>query len=154
MTTLKIHTGENNPILRKKSVEVVKITGKMKKFFKDLKETMITADGLGLAAPQVGENIRAIAINMNSGTTNRSVVLMINPVIIWKGNDVYVAEEGCLSLPEIFMEVERNKEIIVEYQDPSGENKKLKLDMLNARIVQHEVDHLDGILFVDRVKKS
>jgi peptide deformylase len=153
MTILKIQTGEKNPILRKKSVEIVKVTGKIKKFLKDLKDTMLESDGLGLASPQVGENIRAIAVNMNSGTANRSVVLMINPVIIWKGNDVYVAEEGCLSLPDLFKEVERFKEIIVEYKDPAGEKRKLKLSMLNARIVQHEVDHLDGILFIDRVKK-
>jgi len=154
MTIRKIQTGEKNPILRKKSAEIKKITGKMRKFFKDLKETMIKVDGLGLASPQVGENIRAIAVNLNSGTKNRSVIVMVNPVILSKSKETNVAEEGCLSLPQIFKPVERFSEIIVEYLSPDGEKKGLILTMLNARIVQHEIDHLDGVLFIDRAKNN
>lgn len=150
MAILKIQTGEKNPILRKKSAEIKKNTGKMRKFFKDLKETMLKANGLGLAAPQVGENIRAIAVNMNPGTKNKNVLIMVNPVILSHGKETNTAEEGCLSLPEVFKQVERFSEIMVEYIAPDGEKKGLKLTMLNARVVQHEIDHLDGVLFVDR----
>jgi peptide deformylase len=154
MKLLKIQTGENNPILRTKSVKIKKIDTVLKKFAKAMKETMIAKDGLGLAAPQVGENIRMIVVTMNHGTPNASVVTMINPEIVSRGEETYVAEEGCLSLPGIFKNVERFKSIVLEYTDLDSEKHKLKLDDLNARVPQHEIDHLDGILFVDRVKEG
>lgn len=153
MAILKIQTGEKNPILRKMSVEVKKFDANLKKFVKNLRETMIKKDGLGLAAPQVGENIRAITVAMNYGGDNKVVVAMVNPVILWHDDKILIAEEGCLSLPGIFKNVERFKELEVEFFTVEGERSILKLEGLNARVIQHEIDHLDGVLFIDRVKE-
>ena len=153
MAILKIQTGEKNPILRKKSVNVKKFDANLKKFVKNLRETMVKKDGLGLAAPQVGENIRAITVAMNYGGENKVIVAMVNPVISWHGEEILIAEEGCLSLPGIFKNVERFKELKVEFFTVEGERSILKLEGLNARVIQHEIDHLDGILFTDRVKE-
>ncbi|MFA6917915.1 MAG: peptide deformylase [Candidatus Gracilibacteria bacterium] len=149
---LEIQTGENNPILRTKSVRVGKINAVLKKFAKDMRETMIAKDGLGLAAPQVGENLRMIIVTMNYGASNAIVMTMINPEILSHGEEVYIAEEGCLSLPKRFENVERFKEVVVEFTDLDGGEHTLKLANLDARVVQHEVDHLDGVLFIDRVR--
>lgn len=151
---LEIQTGKNNSILRTKSVPVKKIDSVLKKFAKDMKETMIAKDGLGLAAPQVGENIRMVVVTMNHGMKNASVVVMINPRILSHSEEVAVAEEGCLSLPGQFEKVERFVGVVLEFLDLDGEKHTLKLGGLNARVTQHEIDHLDGVLFVDRVKKS
>lgn len=152
MAIQKIQTGEKNPILRKMSVEVKKFDAGLKKFAKDLRETMIKKDGLGLAAPQIGENIRVIATSMNYGENNKVVVIMVNPVITWTGDEMVIAEEGCLSLPGIFKNIERFKELTVEFLTIDGDKSLLKLEGLNARVIQHEIDHLDGVLFVDMVK--
>lgn len=152
MAILKIQTGEKNPILRKKSVDVKKFDADLKKFAKNLRETMSKKDGLGLAAPQVGENIRVISVAMNYGGDNKVVVVMVNPVILWHDEEILIAEEGCLSLPGIFKNVERFKELKVEFFTVEGERSILKLEGLNARVIQHEIDHLDGVLFIDRAR--
>lgn len=149
---LKVQTGENNPILRTKSVDVKKIDAVLKKFAKNMKATMLKLDGLGLAAPQVGENIRMVIVTLNYGSKNESVTTMINPEILSYGDEVEVTEEGCLSLPGTYGNVERSVEITVQFTDLSGEKFVLKLEGLNARVVQHEIDHLNAILFTDRVK--
>lgn len=149
---LKIQTGENNSTLRTKSVRVKKIDSVLKKFAKNLKETMLKKDGIGLAAPQVGENIRMIIVTLNYGKINASVKVMINPEILSHGDEVATAEEGCLSLPAKYGNVERFTAVVLEFIDLEGEKHTLKLDDLNARVVQHEIDHLDGILFTDRIK--
>lgn len=149
---LKVQTGENNPILRTKSLEIKKIDNVLKKFAKDMKATMLKLDGLGLAAPQVSENIRMVIITLNYGSPNAIVTTMINPEILARGDEVELAEEGCLSLPGIYKNVERPSEITVKFSDLDGSDFILKLSGLNARVVQHEVDHLDAILFTDRVK--
>jgi len=149
---LEIQTGKNNPILRKKSVAIKKIDSALKKFAKDMKMTMVEKDGLGLAAPQVAKNIRMIIVTLNSKTDHTTVTTMLNPIIFDCGEEIVLAEEGCLSLPGEWMEVPRFKNITVEFMDIDGEKHVLKLENLNARVVQHEVDHLDGVLFVDRAK--
>ena len=154
MKFMEIQTGENNSILRTKSVNIGKIDTVLKKFARDMKKTMISKDGLGFAAPQVGENIRMIIVTMNYGTSNASVVTMINPEILSHGDEVAVAEEGCLSLPGRYANVERFKEVTVEFTDLDGEKHTLKLENLDARVVQHETDHLDGVLFIDRVREA
>jgi len=149
---LKVQTGENNPILRTKSVDVKKFDSVLQKFAKDMKATMLKLDGLGLAAPQVGENIRMVIVTMNYDSKNASVTTMINPEILSHGDEVEIAEEGCLSIPGIYGNVERPTKITVQFADLNGEKFVLKLDELNARVVQHEIDHLNAILFVDRIK--
>lgn len=152
MKILKIQTGENNPILRTKSVEVKKIDIVLKKFAKDMKATMLKLDGLGLAAPQVGENLRMVIVTMNYGSKNATVTTMINPEILSYGDEVEIAEEGCLSIPGVYGNVERPTELVVQFSDLEGEKFVLKLSGLNARVVQHEMDHLNAILFTDRMK--
>ncbi|MFA7685940.1 MAG: peptide deformylase [Candidatus Gracilibacteria bacterium] len=151
---LTIQIGENNPMLRTASVPVKKFDAVLKKFAKEMRETMIKLDGLGLAAPQVGENIRMIAVTMNYGSKNASVTIMINPEILSHGDETEVAEEGCLSLPGTYGKVERYKNIVVAFTDIDGEKYVLKLAELNARVVQHETDHLNAVLFIDRIKQS
>ena len=148
----KIITGSDNKILRTKSVEIKKteIGGKkLSKLIKDMKDTFDSGD-LGLAAPQVGDNVRMALARLNPSTENEVTIVMINPVITFKGEDKEWAEEGCLSLPDIWLDVERFKKLTVKYLNQKGQEIVLNLEKLNARIVQHEVDHLDAILICDK----
>ncbi|MFA5947945.1 MAG: peptide deformylase [Candidatus Gracilibacteria bacterium] len=154
MAILEIQTGVKNPILRKRSAEIKKVDAGLKKFAKDLKETMLSQDGLGLAAPQVAQNIRMIAITLDYKSDNAKIIIMINPVILAKSEEMDLKEEGCLSLPNVFKNVWRHKNIIVDFINLNGESHSLKLSGLDARVVQHETDHLDGVLFVDRVEEK
>jgi peptide deformylase len=139
-----------NPILRKKSdkIKTKEITEqKMREFAMDMVETMKEKDGVGLAAPQVGKNIRLATISTKDDT-----LIMFNPKIIkksfWKDWD----EEGCLSVPFYFGEVKRHKSIVCVFNDIDGKEKKIRAYGFLARVIQHETDHLDGILFIDKVK--
>lgn len=154
MAKLKIITGENNPILRAVSVPVKKFDAGLKKFAKELRQAMFEANGLGIAAPQVAKNIRVFIVILNYKTDNQLVLPMVNPEIISHGEAVTIAEEGCLSLPGIFGKVERYKTIKVEFFDLDGARHALKLSDLNARVVQHENDHLNGVLFIDKLNKN
>jgi len=157
MKKLTIQTGANNPILRTVSKDIKKFDASLKKFAKEMKITMIEDDGLGLAAPQVGKNIRMVMVTLNYKTKQQVVTTMVNPKIISHGDETAIAEEGCLSLPNIYEKVERFVEIILEFMNLDGSKQVLALDDLNARVVQHEIDHLDAVLFIDRaqaLKKS
>ncbi len=139
-----------NPILRKKSLEISLNSIKNKEFqhfCQDLALTMIKKDGVGLAAPQVSKNIRIIVVNTKNGP-----VCMINPQITKKSWKKEWEEEGCLSIPDTFGKVKRNKKIQCIYLDKNGKKNKIAAFGLLARIIQHEVDHLDGILFIDKAK--
>ncbi|NIA02009.1 MAG: peptide deformylase [Nitrospirae bacterium] len=153
MAKLEIQKGENNSILRTESVPVTKFDKDLKKLVKDMKETMLAAEGLGLAAPQVGHNMRMFVLILNFKGEKERVIEMANPVILEHGEEVGVAEEGCLSLPGLYAKVERWNRVMVEFCDISGARQVLELFGLDAREVQHENDHLDGVLFVDRVKE-
>ncbi len=113
----------------------------------DMAETMIAKDGIGLAAPQVGENIRLIVVNTKDG-----VLPMINPVISSKSLAKEWDEEGCLSVPNTFGQVKRHKKIRCKFISAEGEAKRIEAKGLLARVIQHEIDHLDGILFIDKAK--
>lgn len=154
MAKLKIITGENNPILRAVSEPVKKFDAGLKKFVKDLKQTMVAAKGLGIAAPQVGENIRVFIVVLNYKTDHQVAVPMVNAEILEHGADVTIGEEGCLSLPGIFGKVERYRDVVVRFFDLEGGRHVLELSDLNARVVQHENDHLNGVLIVDKLVKG
>lgn len=158
MATLQVQKGVDNKILRTKSVEIElsgkKSAKKFKKLLDDMKETMLATDGVGLAAPQVGENIRVIICLLNQGSKNELITEMINPVIIHNSEEMKIGEEGCLSLPGEFGKVARYTEVKVRFLNLKGEELVLKLKELNAVIVQHEIDHLDGKLFVDRITEQ
>jgi len=151
MTKLTIETGVKNPILRAKSKPVKNFDASLKKFAKDMKEAMIREDGLGIAAPQVGKNIRAFIVVLDYKKKSEKILAMINPNILAKSEDMEEGDEGCLSIPGKFAKVMRHKEITVEFFDLDGVRQVLNLKHLNARVVQHENDHIDGILFVDRL---
>jgi len=117
----------------------------IKQLLLDLEKTMIEKDGVGLAAPQVGHNIRVIVINTIDGN-----LVLVNPKILHRSWRQEIMEEGCLSLPEVFGMVKRSLKLKVSAWDRNGENLKFSAEGYFARILQHEIDHLDGILFIDK----
>lgn len=148
-TSLKIITNPNS-ILRKKSIEIKKgdiTSGKIKKLCLNMAKTMLNKDGVGLAAPQIGKNIRLCVVNTKEGS-----ICLINPKITKKSWAREWGEEGCLSIPDIFGEVRRHKKIICKYFDNKGKEIKISAEGLLARVIQHEIDHLDGILFIDKAR--
>ncbi|MDA1061023.1 MAG: peptide deformylase [bacterium] len=152
MKKLKIITGAENPILRAKSVPVKHFDEGLKKFVLQMKKSMESAKGLGIAAPQVGKNIRVFWVVLNYDKKDQVAVAMVNPKIVSRSRDTEIGEEGCLSLPGVYGKVERFREITVEYFDLDEVRHSLTLEGLDARVVLHENDHIDGILFIDRIK--
>ncbi len=144
MPVLPIVIGENTPILRTKTIPVMKITKNMKQLLADMKKTVVAVKGAGLAAPQVGRSER-LCIAMIGG----KLTALINPFIIWRSIMTEIAEEGCLSLPDLWLNVSRSTDIIIEFQTEGGKQRELKLSGFDARVVQHETDHLEGILITD-----
>lgn len=134
------------PTLRKKSEEVKEITQEIKKLCQDMVETLKTVKGTGLAAGQVGELKRIIAVQ-----TEKTPVVFINPKIIKKSKKTEVTEEGCLSFPGLWLKIKRSKEVAVETLDIKGKEIKVNAAGISARVLQHEIDHLDGILIIDRI---
>lgn len=114
------------------------------KLLKDMEDTTIAADGMGLAAPQIGHLERVCIVKIGEKLTP-----LINPQITYKSPDIEIAEEGCLSLPNVWLQIPRSVSIIVMYLDAKGKAQERKLQYLDARVVQHEVDHLEGTLIVD-----
>ena len=152
MKKLKIVTGEENPILRSISSEVKSFNSELKNFAKKMKEAMIKAKGLGIAAPQVGKNWRIFLVTLNYGKQDEMMVFMVNPKILTQSEETEIAEEGCLSLPGVYGKVERAKNIMVEFYNLDGARQEMTLNGLDARVVLHENDHIDGILFIDKLK--
>ncbi len=151
-----------NPILRKKAEEVTEITGEIHELAKEMLVTMHEERGVGLAAEQVGRTERMFVIDIppdsdfgDDGQRENPEVEMplvfINPKITEHSEDVQVGPEGCLSFPEIFANVERWYEVDAEYMDLEGSTRKIHAKGLLARAIQHELDHLNGILLVDRM---
>ena len=116
-------------------------------------ETMYSAPGIGLAAVQVGILKRLVVIDISKEDEKKSPLFLINPVITFKSKNTSVHEEGCLSLPGYFAEIERPTECHINYLDYNGKERNLKADGLLSTCIQHEIDHLDGILFIDYLSK-
>lgn len=152
MALLEITKGADNPVLRTKSVEVKKIDRKIKRLIQDMIDTMLAVDGLGIAAPQVGVNLRLYVARLNFGTTQELILPMINAEILTMSEELERAEEGCLSLPGKFATVPRAKNLAVRFTDQKGALRTLELEGLNARIIQHETDHINAGLFIDRME--
>lgn len=148
MTVLTVRR-YGDPVLRRKAAPVTEITPEVKTLVADMVETMYHEVGIGLAAPQVGFSLRIIIVDDGTGEARP----LLNPVITAQGGRV-VAEEGCLSIPGIFAPVERAEWIEVEALDDQGSPLRFKAQGLHARVIQHEIDHLDGLLFIDRLDKA
>ena len=138
-----------DPILREECVEVEEIDDELRRLAQDMFDTMYGAEGVGLAAPQVGVTKRLIVVDpREEGVTPRALV---NPRVVEESDETDRAEEGCLSIPGLKEVVERKAEVVVEAEDLDGETIRIEADGLHARVLLHEIDHLDGVLFVDRV---
>lgn len=146
MTVRPIHL-LGSPVLRKRAAEVERVDDDVLALVEDLLDTMRADKGLGLAANQVGTSRRVAVVDTNDG---QPPAVLINPVIVEREGRA-VQEEGCLSIPEIYGNVARALRIVVETTAPDGGRVRLEATELRARAIQHEIDHLDGILFIDHV---
>ena len=137
-------------ILRDESADVEDFDRELEELIMKMVETMYVEEGVGLAAPQVGVSRRIAVVNPDPYNSD-TLITLVNPRILTYSDDTDCVEEGCLSVPGIRGKVERSVEIEVEYQDVRGEKHCIRVDGLISRIIQHELDHLDGVLFVDRL---
>ena len=140
-----------DPRLKKLCAPVEQVDDEIRRLMDDMLETMYDAPGIGLAAPQVGVLKRIIVVDAAPKEGPREPRQMINPEFVWLSDEDASYEEGCLSLPEHYAEVERPAAIKVRYLDRDGEPQELEAEGLLATCIQHEMDHLDGVLFVDHI---
>ena len=152
MSIRKILT-EPNPVLRQISKPLDKVEIEQQKLMDDMLETMYYAKGIGLAAIQIGVPLRVIVMDISKDENNKKPMFFVNPVIKNKNSNFSTYEEGCLSVPNQFAEINRPSVCEVEYLDYYGIKKKLKAEGLLATCIQHEMDHLEGILFIDYLSK-
>ena len=141
-----------DPVLRKVAAPITEITDGVRQLLMDMAETMYKAPGIGLAAPQINISQRLIVMDCGKDETPE-LFKMINPEIISRSNELAVLEEGCLSIPDQTADVERPAMVEVKYTDIAGVEQRLKCEGLLAACVQHEVDHLDGVLFIDHISR-
>ena len=152
MTLRKILT-EPNKILREKSLIVEKVDKDLQKLMDDMLETMYAAPGIGLAAIQVGVPKRVIVLDIDSKEGPKNPMFFVNPEIIKKSDNNSTYEEGCLSVPGQFAEIDRPDKCHIKYLDYHGQSKEIKAEGMLATCIQHEMDHLEGILFIDYLSK-
>ncbi len=146
MAVLKVRR-YGDPVLRRQALPIEEVTPEIRRAIADMTETMYDEVGIGLAAPQVGIALRLIVVGDEQGT---GVQALVNPMIVEEGGQA-TAEEGCLSIPGIFAPVTRSAWVKVEARDESGKPLAIAARGLRARVLQHEMDHLDGVLFIDRL---
>lgn len=139
-----------DPVLRRKTDEVDEFGPDLAEFVSDLLETMYVADGVGLAAPQVGDVRRVTVIDVGTLRDGSEAVALVNPRVVSTEGKIQ-SEEGCLSIPGLVETIERAARVRVEYQDVAGELRSIEGEELLGRALQHEIDHLDGILFIDHL---
>ena len=144
---------EPDPILRKKSNEVSKVDNDIRTLMDNMLETMYQAPGIGLAAPQVGILKKVIVIDLAKEDEPKKPLFIVNPKIIWKSDELSSREEGCLSIPGYFAEVVRPTKCKLQSLDYDGKQQEIAADDLLSTCIQHEVDHCDGILFIDYLSK-
>lgn len=142
-----------DPLLRSQSKPVERFDAALARFSADMLETMYDAPGIGLAAIQVGEPLRMLVIDLSKEKEPKAPQVFINPQIVASTDDVSVYEEGCLSIPDYYADVERPGGVTVTFQDLSGAHRELEADGLLATALQHEIDHLNGVLFIDHISK-
>ena len=146
-----------DPRLKAVSTNVEKVNDEIRKLAADMADSMYKADGIGLAAIQIGVAKRVIVMDLDQKDGKKDPKTFINPKILWASDEMATFEEGCLSVPEIWDDVERPARIKAEYLDLDGKRVELEADGLLATCLQHEMDHLQGVLFIDhlsRLKRS
>ncbi len=141
-------------VLRKPTKPVETFGPELEKLASDMVQSMIAADGIGLAAPQVGLSLKFLVVGMpidEEDEDMRQIYTFANPEITAEGEELIMREEGCLSIPEIYEEVERPDQITLKYQNLKGEHLEMETSGMLSRVIQHELDHLNGVLFVDHL---
>jgi len=151
--TIKTILTEPNTLLRQVSQPVEQVGEPEKELMNDMLETMYAANGIGLAAIQIGVPKRIIVMDLSKEENKKLPMYFVNPVIIKKNNEKTTYEEGCLSVPNQFAEIDRPSKCEVEYLDYNGHKQNLQAEGLLATCIQHEIDHLEGILFIDYLSK-
>jgi peptide deformylase len=152
MAVLPIYVAPH-PVLKKLAVKVDAVTDTHRKLMDDMVETMYAAHGIGLAAPQVGVSLRILVLDLKQREEGAKPepLHFVNPEVTWESEELNVYNEGCLSVPDQFSDVERPKRVRVKYLDYHGAAHDIEADGLLATCLQHEIDHLDGVLFVDHL---
>ena len=145
------------PVLRKKAMPISKDYPDLNQLIEDMYETMYSAKGVGLAAPQIGKDIRlfvvdTIQLDKKNETSTGIKRVFINAELLDESGDPWLYEEGCLSIPDLHAEIERNPKILLKYTDIDWNEQTEVFEKINARVIQHEYDHIEGILFIDRMK--
>ncbi|HBN48913.1 peptide deformylase [Thalassospira sp. MBR-102] len=138
-----------DPRLKQECEEVAEVNDEIRELLDDMLETMYAAPGIGLAAPQIGVMKRVVVMDVSDDKEKPQPLKLVNPEIIWESEDTSVYQEGCLSIPEQYADVERPAEVGLRYLDENGKEHEIEADGLLATCIQHELDHLDGILFTD-----
>ncbi|GHC67314.1 peptide deformylase [Limoniibacter endophyticus] len=142
-----------DPVLRLVSKPLERVDEDVRKLADDMLETMYDAPGIGLAAIQVGLPLRMLVIDLSKEGEEKEPFVIINPKILESSSERSVYEEGCLSIPDYYAEVERPAEVTVSYLDRDGKEQEIQADGLMATCLQHEIDHLDGVLFIDHISR-
>jgi peptide deformylase len=142
-----------HPVLKQVSKPVEQVDDALRALLDDMLETMYAAPGIGLAAIQVGEPVRAIVMDLSREGEDKAPRHFINPEILWKSDELFLYEEGCLSVPEIYDDVQRPARVRVRYLDYAGQTVEEEAEGLFAVCIQHEMDHLDGVLFIDHLSR-
>ena len=141
------------PILKTVSAPVSAVTEEMRRLVRDMFDTMYAAPGIGLAAVQIGVPKRLVVTDVAKDDAPKSPLCFVNPEIVWRSEDTTEYEEGCLSIPEVYDKVIRPAEVRVRYMDLDGEEQMLHCTGLLATCIQHEIDHINGILFIDHLTR-
>ncbi|NJO77966.1 MAG: peptide deformylase [Cyanobacteria bacterium RM1_2_2] len=141
-------------VLRQPAKRITKIDDEVRLLARQMLQTMYSEDGIGLAAPQVGIHKQLIVVDCEPDQPEAPPLILINPVILKSSQKQCVTQEGCLSIPQVFLDVVRPENIEVSFKDEQGRPQRLKADGLLARVIQHEIDHLNGVVFVDRVENT
>ena len=139
--------------LRLKSEAIKKVDASIRKLADDMLETMYKAPGIGLAAIQVGVAKRLVTMDLSKDDDERAPRVFINPELSWQSDEKATREEGCLSIPEFYEEVERPLQVKVKYLDLDGKTHEVEAEGLFATCLQHEIDHINGVLFIDHISK-
>ncbi|MBD2678724.1 MULTISPECIES: peptide deformylase [Nostoc] len=141
-------------VLRQGAKRISKVDDELRKLVREMLQTMYSKDGIGLAAPQVGIHKQLIVIDLEPDNAANQPLVLINPIIKQVSRDISVAQEGCLSIPNVYLDVKRPEVVEIAYKDEYGRPQTLKANDLLGRCIQHEMDHLNGVVFVDRVENS